>query len=974
MLYAKKLFTLSQQTMDETDPRRVAATIHMAEAHQTREDYTSAEILLVELWKTITAAARAQPRTENQQLKFTVAMAYVDFLQRCARDTEATGMLLGLWAELEQSESLSDIDMDHLRQLQGKLSSSGQLTVSLSALLTMWKWYTNSGPQYANDATSVASGIGENVKAIQDQHRRLGANATPGEQQPDGQNADAVLQEVFDIGVLKSQDFPPDLSFLSNSDRTSANLVRQERFDEAINTLQRSLDLTWPSLRANRSTEILPQEFQDQVLGLVDRLIYCLNHEKRLEEALQTYLSLYEASKLTSDPALISQLNQPLINYYKAQGKVDSLIDLYDEILQKYRRELGPAHANTIRTMYILSSLCDSINPQESMVDYNEQILVALNGDAAKCHPDAIEAALKLSEVYTKQGQWKSASDVSRILWQTAFEDPSTEGLAPNTIQIIYGRYRMALTQNAEDDYSTLRPVAEQYYEVCNALYDPTSDIALKAAFELAEMYERAQPYQVQAVRAYQQIIETAGSSTTPEDPEMVTSMMIAESRLAALYRRMSLDMSIYFPQVIGDAIEFFTERYEEAKAKSGYSDDSTLDDLAELVHLYALKDSGSDRTAASNLLQSVAAEIISNESSPLRLMKSAAKLATIYSNEGYSDQGSYLVDTLRRQFFLEDTLEDDDSMGILHRSLDPKCYIFIVTLKAGLATSEKQSFSQTMPDLLYENICYKMCVGSEDLKEKLDWGLRLHEILRNNNRFREIDSLEKILFKALFGIPASSAQPMKQTMWTMLTRTLGQLGRDNGSSLSEAVCAAGNDLCKGMIEKGDFGEAYEISHLTFDLAKSLKAFEDPRTFALSLRLSLRLADNDVLEKIPSEDLRSRMSSLSSSVLREVLGVCEDFKQSIGEIDLDELKEVIGLLGQQKAYAELEVRDLFYCHECLLIDPSRNSCPYYGLLMPPKSRGPMRTLSGLADDMLRSNLLEATRILQSSSARPSFTT
>ena len=546
------------------------------------------------------------------------------------------------------------------------------------------------------------------------------------------------------------------------------------------------------------------------------------------------------------------------------------------------------------------------------MVDYNQRILIVLNGDAAKCHPDAIEAALKLSKVYTEKEQWKSASDVGRILWQTALDDASMELLASDTVQTIYRRYRTALTQNAEDDYSTIRPVAEQYYEVCTRLYGPRSEITMTAAFELAEMYESEQAYLVQAVRAYQRIIETARSSTTPEDPEMVTSMMTAKTRLGALYRRMSLDMSLYFSQVIGDAIVFFTERYEEAKVKSGCSNGCTLDCLAELIHLHAMKDNGSDQTAASSLLQSVAAEIISSESSPLRLMGSAAKLATIYSNEGYGEQGTHLVDTLRRQFFLEDTLEDDDSMGVLHRSLDPKCYIFIVTLEGGLATSEKQGFSQTMPDLLYENICYKMCVGSEDLKEKLVWGLRLHEILCNNKRFREIDSLEKILFKALFGASASSAQPMKQSMWTMLKRILDQLGRDNGTSLGEAVCDAGCDLSKGMIADREFGEAYAIALLTFDLAKSLKAFEDPRTFALSLRLSLRLADSELLEEIPSEDLRSSMGSLSRSVLYEILEVCEDFKQSIGQIDLSELKEVIGLLKQQKAYAELEVRDFFF--------------------------------------------------------------
>ena len=126
MLYVKKLLQLFQQTVPETDPRRIAATVQMAEARQTCGDYGSAEVLLVELWKQLTDATREHSNAVNEELRLHVVRAYITFLQRCKRDAEATSLLLGLRAEAERLNGLIGTDHHPLWQLQ-KIVGSGLL-------------------------------------------------------------------------------------------------------------------------------------------------------------------------------------------------------------------------------------------------------------------------------------------------------------------------------------------------------------------------------------------------------------------------------------------------------------------------------------------------------------------------------------------------------------------------------------------------------------------------------------------------------------------------------------------------------------------------------------------------------------------------------------------------------------------------------------------------------------------------------
>ena len=76
--HATKLFSIAQQTMHETDDRRVSATLQMADAYETQGQFSKAEELLVNAWGQLTKAYHDSPTLELQDMKYEAAIAYVD--------------------------------------------------------------------------------------------------------------------------------------------------------------------------------------------------------------------------------------------------------------------------------------------------------------------------------------------------------------------------------------------------------------------------------------------------------------------------------------------------------------------------------------------------------------------------------------------------------------------------------------------------------------------------------------------------------------------------------------------------------------------------------------------------------------------------------------------------------------------------------------------------------------------------------
>lgn len=282
--FASKLYLLAGQTMDKTDPRRIAATFRMAQTYEAQCNFPRTEELLVDIWIQTTEAHRGSPTAELQDAKFGAAIAYSEFLFRRTRDPEATSILLGLWGECDQIQAPSETVISRFNQVGQMLQSAGQLTVALSALISIWKAYVGNCMQYSDEAALVASSIAELVQKIQSQPEELGLLSTPPYTVETCQRLDeqkslgdqSVLRQVFDSRLRTAAAGQLDDATIQMCDSISAYHFRQCEWVDAIGIIGTCLQTVWPSVVTGGTASTVPKRLPHQAWLLADRLTQCL--------------------------------------------------------------------------------------------------------------------------------------------------------------------------------------------------------------------------------------------------------------------------------------------------------------------------------------------------------------------------------------------------------------------------------------------------------------------------------------------------------------------------------------------------------------------------------------------------------------------------------------------------------------------------------------------------------------------------
>lgn len=913
---ASKLFLLAEQTMDETDPRRIAAMFRMAETYEGQGDFYRTEELLVNVWKHTTEAHRRSQTVELQDAKFRAAVAYVDFLRRRTRDPEATSILLGLWGESEQNQAPLETTISRFKQFGKMLQSAGQLTLALSAFTSVWREYVNNGKQYSDEAASTASSIAELVQLIQNQPEESRLSSTPPDtveasqypNQQDSLSDQSVLRQVFDARLHTASAGQLDEATIQMCKSISAYHVRQCDWAEAIGIIRMCLQLVWPSVANGGTTSQLPKRLPHQAWALADRLAHCLTQDHRLEEALQVHLSLYEASNSSENAGMMAKASQSLIQFYNETGQIDRAIRFHDELLQRNRKVLGHKHPVTIESLNTLASLCDS--SKNSMAShYYEEILSMLGTELSSMGPSESKAAVRLSELYSEQGRWPEVIKACEVLLGSLDGNKQEDVMTAPTIRALYERYTSAIAHRDEGNMESLQQAAARYFEICNNLFPLQSAMLTQAVFELGEANERSETHHWDAIPMYENVIQIAPASN---EHDMARFVAKAKERLATLYHNVALDPMKAPPSISQNVIAIYIDQYEEGKAHHRCSDDASLAILAELVALYNRTGTKQNRFAALDVLQGTVAEIVSYELSPMRLWASASKLTAIYSTNGYGRQGRQIVEVLRRQAIFKHSTDDDGFVLKWDPPSDRRCFVFLATLEGGLPSSESATFSDLMANLLTESFLLERFTQAEAFDQKLINAARLRRFLTSNKRHDLAHILESRVFDAFMATLDTTSTPSERNMRDLLVKTIEELEKDTHQSMGKSACVAGDKLASSHIDQREFADSYEVTFCAYNFAKSLGAYQEVENVVYGLKLALYMDSRGVAGTTTNDVLRSQMRAQSKLILQETIGTCKDLNIDISRMRFSELKDLVSLLNEHQSYTELEVRATRY--------------------------------------------------------------
>ena len=907
--YTKSVFEIAERTMDLIDIRRITATIRFAKAYESKMDFIEAEELLITLFRRVTEVCRVMRTTECHERKIEVILEYVRFLRRQQRIAEAESILIGLWAEYEHEEIKSEAVIVRIKSIGEEMRAVGMVTIALSIFSSVWSYFKKIGRQTSTEATSTAVMLADITQEI---------NVST-ETSTEISFQETVLREVFESSISSSTATKVERTSVKTCETLSTHYAKNERWTEASSICQSLLRKVWSNLFvADQRSIVLPKDFTSETVEITKRLAYYYVKERRFEEAEKIYVYIFRATKsnLHIQDDLVVEAGQALFKFYEDVNQISKAISVYKELAEAYSKTLGSTHALTIKILYQLGDLCTKHKSKDSERYYIE-ITTSLNKGSEICHADAMEAAIVLSRLYYDEKRWTEAHKFYSALWLTFIKKGKEYNMSSESVETIYRRHVYILEKEVKVEYSVLHQVAVEYRETCTKVFGAHSEITLKATMQLAEVSEKSEKYQQEAILIYEEVFSSTKQTTTTTTMSRVLTE--AKQRLAHLYVTTESSTSKHSEK----AVTLHLEQYKSMKIEYGCSHKSTLTKLKELITLYKKQNTQQFHSAATRELQSFTIELITTVKDSKKLFDSGSVLANIYKSCGFVEHGFELLKGLRQQFIVRGTKSSLDP-GFDVSSIDRRSYIFLVVFEETLKGTKRISYSEVMADLLTESILYEHYNKSVQRQTSFEYilvhGARLRSFLFEKKRQDQATALEDDLLEMFLANMGSGITTERRVTRILFIALLEELGKDKHEvRLANAACITGNHQVLASLNKSKFQEAYELALCVYQFVNHRHGYHDNHNYDYGLKLALYMAGRGA-KKCPESALYSQMLELSKNILRAALHACESLDIKFVEIQVTELNDLVGLMGEQRNFNDLEVRPIKMPHSRQVAD------------------------------------------------------
>ncbi len=213
---------------------------------------------------------------------------------------------------------------------------------------------------------------------------------------------------------------------------------------------------------------------------------------------------------------------------------------------------------------------------------------------------------------------------------------------------------------------------------------------------------------------------------------------------------------------------------------------------------------------------------------------------------------------------------------------------------------------------ILYES--YARSLKSEGNTEViLRVGGRLYTFLHKNSRKEQVTIVQEQLYEIFTKKWGSSIKTSKDITISFLVGLLQVFGNTTREiEIDQAACRSSNEKVLEMMLNRNYKEEYEVALCAFQFLQHRGAYHQLQNvgycFKLSAYMVSRGIGKKVLEKPIEPELRAKMLELSRDIIREVLKACKYSNVSFVRLKIGELNDLIGLLGEQRNYVDLEVR------------------------------------------------------------------
>ena len=314
-------------------------------------------------------------------------------------------------------------------------------------------------------------------------------------------------------------------------------------------------------------------------------------------------------------------------------------------------------------------------------------------------------------------------------------------------------------------------------------------------------------------------------------------------------------------------------------------------------------------------VLLDVTIEIITKEKDSKHLHEVAKSMGGIYVSFDLHEYGHEILRELRRQI-ITGTATPRNKLGLkLGKSTGRVSYVFLVAFEETLRGSMTISYSKIMADLLTETTLYESytrCLKSETKIELIiAHGARLRAFWHARKSLDQVQILQDQLYEIFHKKWSSAVKTKREITFVFFISLLEEIKEVRPDiHIGDVACKSGNNKVHILLTKGNYQQAYEVALCAFQFVKHHRGYHELHNVGHGFKLSALMAGRGL--EHPSErpiepQLRKQMLELSRTVIREVLQACKDSKIDFVRLQLRQLNDLIGLLGEQQNYVDLEV-------------------------------------------------------------------
>jgi hypothetical protein len=366
---------------------------------------------------------------------------------------------------------------------------------------------------------------------------------------------------------------------------------------------------------------------------------------------------------------------------------------------------------------------------------------------------------------------------------------------------------------------------------------------------------------------------------------------------------------------IIEQAVFVLTERFEYLKTTLTYSHTETLTVLRELVLLYWKQKTKEAHSIIARILLETTIAIISKERNSRVLYEAAKTIGGIYLRCDLHEEGRKMLREIHRQV-VSKTYTSVEKCGFkIDQSVGKGSYVYLVTFEEIIQGSASISYSKIMADLISETILYESythCIKSEkNIEVVLSTGARFYTFLEKSGRKEQLTIIQDELHKRFVNKWGAITKTRSEISLFFVISLLRVFGNETYQiHIGNAACKSSTRAIRELLETGEFGKAYEVALCAFLFIEHEGAYHHLHTVGYGFKLSALMALRDVKPsgKPVDPELRTKMLDLSRKVILEVLRACKDSKINFIRLKASDLNDLVGLLGGQQNYSDLEVR------------------------------------------------------------------